>query len=152
MKLLIAASVTLALMVIPADAAVPVPVMKMMGADFYTRCTNPSDNGREIVAMCAAYVAGIADDQIDARQICLTPGTTPASLLPYALNWMRIRSANGAYPAALQIRTGLATMFPCRRVTPAVQRQQMPLGDAIRLGARFVTLWKEVAPFLALLH
>lgn len=152
MKLLISASVALVLMAIPASAAVPVPVMKMMGTDFYMRCTDPSDHGREMVAMCAAYVAGIADDLVDEHQVCLSPRATPTSLLPYVLNWMRIRSANGAYPAALQIRTGLHTMFPCRPITPAAQRQQMSLGDIVGLGTKFAAFWREISPLLALLH
>jgi hypothetical protein len=154
MKLLIAASVVLAVAPLPAQAAIPVPVMKVMGADFYTRCTNPpADRGTQVVSLCAAYVAGIADDLIDARQVCLAPGVTPPKLLPYALNWMRIRRQNGAYPAAMQIRTGLVTLFPCKRVTRTVQNEQMSLGDAIKLGTQFYQLWKEVLPaVLAIIH
>jgi len=151
MKLLIAATLALALAA-PAQAAVPVPVMKVMGADFYMRCTRPpADRGAQVVSVCAAYVAGIADDLKDAGRVCLAPGVTPARLLPFALNWMRTHIQNGSYPAAVQIRTGLATVFPCKRVTKAVKNQQMSLGDAIGLGKQFFQLWTEAQPLIALL-
>jgi len=157
MKLFLAASVALALLsAIPAQAAVPVPVpvpvLKAMGADFYMRCTNPpADRGAQVVSVCAAYVSGIADDLMDARQVCLAPGVTPPELLPFALNWMRTRKQNGGYPAAMQIRTGLVTLFPCKHVTRTVQRQQMSLGDALSLGKQFFQLWTEAKPLIALL-
>jgi len=151
MKILSAVYVALALVILPADAAPPVPVMKMMGSDFYMQCTNPTENGREMVAMCAAYVAGMADDLVDAHQVCLGPRATPTSLLPYVLNWMRIRSANGAYPAGLQIRTGLVTMFPCGRMAANAQKKPMTVGDMIALGSKFVEYYKEVSPLLAML-
>ena len=152
MKLLIAASLALALAAAPASAAVPVPVMKVMGADFYTRCTNPpADKGAQIVTVCAAYVAGIADDLKDAGQVCLAPGVTPAQLLPFALNWIRLHMQNGSYPAALQIRTGLSVAFPCRPTTRTVQKQQMTLGDAVALGKQFLAFWSAAKPIVALL-
>jgi hypothetical protein len=153
MKLLFAASVALALIAGPA-AAVPVPVMKVMGADFYSRCTNPANHGQAVVSICAAYVAGVADEMQNERTVCLPPRATAPQLLPPVLNWMRVRIANGAAPAAIQIRTGLMTMFPCRPVAKsAPPKQQMSLGDAIDLGSKFVALWKEAAPLImAILH
>jgi hypothetical protein len=127
----------------PAAAAVPVPVMKAMGADFYMRCTNPpADRGAQVVSVCAAYVAGIADDLKDAGKVCLAPGVTPARLLPFALNWIRLHMQNGSFPAVVQIRTGLVTTFPCGRITRTVQKQQMSLGDAVSLGKQW---WAEYA-------
>ena len=154
MKLFVAATVALALVAIPAEAAVPVPVMKVMGADFYSRCTNPpAARGQQVVSVCAAYVAGIADDLKDAGQVCLGPGVTPSRLLPFALNWIRLHMQNGSYPAAVQIRTGLAKVFPCRHVSRNVQQQQMSLGDAINLGKQFYDLWKAALPLItAIIH
>jgi hypothetical protein len=152
MKTIFAATIALVLAAIPAQAAVPVSVMKVTGADFYMRCTNPlADRGPQVVSVCAAYVAGIADDLKDAGRVCLAPGVTPPRLLPFALNWIKSRMYNGGYPAAMQIRTGLQTVFPCKRVTRTVQKQQMSLGDAISLGTKFLTLWKEAQPLIALL-
>ena len=152
MKLLIAATVAMALATAPVQAAVPVPVMKVMGADFYMRCTSPPPGrGAQVVSVCAAYVAGIADDLKDAGRVCLGPGVTPPRLLPFALNWIRLRMQNGSLPAALQIRNGLMTVFPCGPVTRTVQRQRMSLGDAVTLGKQFFELWTEAKPLLALL-
>lgn len=140
-------------MINPASAAVPVPVMKVMGTDFYSRCTNPTDNGQVVVAICAAYVAGIADDMKYESAACPGPRANAQDLLPYVLNWMRLHSGNGAFPAAIQIRTGLHTMFPCRPVTAAAQRQTMSLGQALDLGKQFFEFWKAAGPvIMAVLH
>ncbi len=93
-------------MINPASAAVPVPVMKVMGTDFYSRCTNPTDNGQVVVAICAAYVAGIADDMKYESAACPGPAPMLKDLLPYVLNWMRLHSGNGALPAAKALNLG----------------------------------------------
>jgi Rap1a immunity proteins len=155
MKLFIAASVACALAIMPAEARVvptiPVPAFKVMGADFYGRCTNPpAASGAAVVGVCAAYVAGIADGLADAGQVCLGPRATAERLLPFALNWIRNHRANGGYPAALQIKTGLVRTFPCHPIASSEPQEQPPsLLQAIELGANFVRLWKDANTILA---
>src|SRR5271156_489942 len=120
MKSFIVASVMLGLAALPAQARVPVPTLNINGGQFYMRCSNPpADRGSQIVGICAAYVAGIADGLADAGQVCMGPSMTAQRLLPISLGWIKSHFQNGGYPAALQIKTGLVAEFPCRsKVSP----------------------------------
>jgi hypothetical protein len=127
MKLIIGAGLVLAVSIIPAAASVPAPVLKTMGAQFFTRCTNPPP-GREtpVLAACEAYVAGIADGLQAEGKVCVGPRVTADRLLPVALLWINGHSANGGYPASWQIRNGLTNAFPCA----AKLRAQSPVATS----------------------
>ena len=86
MKLLTATAVALALAAIPAQAAVPAPVMKVMGAQFYSQCTSPPPGQQAtVLAVCEAYVAGIADGLQADGKMCVGPRMTADRLFPVAL-------------------------------------------------------------------
>ena len=149
MKGLFAAAFAAGLVAVPAQAAVPAPVMKVMGADFLARCSNPpAEQGREVVAICAAYVAGIADDLKDAGRACIGPRATAEGLLPYSLDWLKRHSQNGGLPAVAQIRTGLMVEFPCHR--PANSPRQAPAPDPVKFGKKLAEYWSAIKPLLAL--
>jgi hypothetical protein len=141
MKLLIAASFALAITVLPAEAAIPAPVMKVMGAQFYARCTNPPSGHEAIViASCEAYVAGIADGLQAQGKICVGPRMTADRLLPVALVWIRGHSYNGGYPASSQILTGLSNSFPCQQTTipqqpsPTINERMEQFENLVKFG------------------
>lgn len=116
MKAIIASGIVLAVSILPASAAIPVPVMKVMGAQFYSRCTNPP-RGQEttVIALCESYVAGIADGLQSEGKMCVGPRMTADRLFPVTLAWLHARAANGGFPASVQIATGLRVEFPCRQ-------------------------------------
>jgi hypothetical protein len=151
MKLFIASAIAFALAVAPAEAAIRAPVMKVMGSQFYTQCTNPPA-GREaiVIAACEAYVSGIADGLQAQGQICVGPQMTANRLLPIALVWMRNHSYNGGYPASSQIYTGLSVNFPCRP-TPASRRQAASLNDRMEQFEKLVQFGMAVKSALGLI-
>jgi Rap1a immunity proteins len=142
--------VALALAAIPAEAAVPAPVMKVMGVQFNERCSNPLP-GREaeVIAVCEAYVAGIADGLQAQGKICVGPRMTAERLFPFALNWIRSHAAYQGRPPGLQISNGLVDIFPCRATVAPSRAQKMSLKEMFDTGASFIAFMKVAAPWLA---
>jgi hypothetical protein len=148
MKTIFTTCIALALGAIPAKAAIPAPVMKVMGAQFYSECTNPSPGYEAmVVAVCEAYVAGIADGLQADRKMCVGPRATAQRLLPVALVWIRNHSVNGGYPASLQIATGLRAEFPC---SAAPQARKPSLNDQMEQFENIVKFMTATKTALAL--
>jgi Rap1a immunity proteins len=143
MKTIIAATIAVALASIPAEATIGAPVMKVTGEQFYTQCTNPPP-GHEttVVAVCEAYIAGIADGLEVAGQMCVGPRMTADRLFPITLNWVRSHAMNGGYPARIQIATGLRTDFPCQAVPQARRPSLDEQMDQFEKLVKFMTTVK----------
>lgn len=150
MKSFFAALIAFSLLTTPAAAYEP--VMKLIGADFLQQCAHPPANRDvQVVTACAVYVAGLADEAIYAGRICLPADFNPQSLLPVALNWLRLRSQNQSYPAGVQIRTGLTALYGCQPMTRSIADERLTMQDTLKLGRQWLEIYEAAKPIIAVL-
>jgi hypothetical protein len=142
MTTFIAACIVFLAAAIPAEAA---SNLNATGAQFLSNCTNPPpDRGKEVVALCESYVAGLADGLENTGRACIASRATERGVFLASLTWIQNHRMYGGRPAGVMIGNGIANYFPCRRVAmPAT-----PQPDKIQQWTNIVELMAKAKPLL----